>query len=573
VTSPVRDWSTWLRDNVRPRLKSSTVLQTINRRRKLVTERPRLVSNPSELHVAPDGPSQRVLLGTNIGGYLNGLTMEALLAAALRTRGHDVHVLLCDSVLPACMDCTITRLGTPERMAKSGPRRLLCPGCFEAGRRTYEEIGATVHSYSSLLTPEDHEEASQLAGASTLDGVAALTLDGLAIGEHALAGTLRFFARATLDGEDQALAVLRRYVQAAVLTARATTSLMRTHEFDVATFHHGIYVPQGIVGEVARHEGVRVVNWNPAYRARTFIFSHGDTYHHTLLTEPNEVWEALGWDEDRENAILGYLKSRWTGTHDWIWFHEPPEADTREIERATGVDFSKPCIGLLTNVMWDAQLHYPANAFATMLDWIIDTVRWFADHPELQLLIRVHPAEITGSVPSRQRVVEELRLRFPELPANVFVIPPESDLSTYAAMLECDSVIIYGTKTGVELSAVGLPVIVAGEAWIRGKGVSIDVSSVEEYHDVLGQLPLGKRLDEATTRRARQYAYHFFFRRMIPLEFMEPTGRDPVFVCKLEDPAQLLPGRSLGLDVVLDGILHGSPFIYPADKGHAAGAG
>ncbi len=573
MTSPVRDWSTWVRENVRPRLKNSTALQTANRRRKLVTARPRIVSSPSELHVAPDGPPRRVLLGTNIGGYLNGLTMESMLAAALRMRGHDVHVLLCDTVLPACMDCTITRLGTPERMARSGPRRLLCPGCFAAGRRTYEEIGATVHSYSSLLTPEDHEEASRLAEATTLESVAALTLDGLAIGEHALAGTLRFFARATLDGEAQALAVLRRYVQAAVLTARATTTLMRTHEFDVAAFHHGIYVPQGIVGEVARHEGVRVVNWNPAYRARTFIFSHGDTYHHTLLTEPNEVWEALGWDEDRENEILGYLKSRWTGTHDWIWFHEPPEADTREIERVTGVDFSKPCIGLLTNVMWDAQLHYPANAFATMLDWIVDTVRWFAEHPELQLLIRVHPAEITGSVPSRQRVMEELQLRFPELPQNVFVIPPESDLSTYAAMLECDSVIIYGTKTGVELSAVGLPVIVAGEAWIRGKGVSIDVSSVEQYHDVLGQLPLGKRLDEATARRARQYAYHFFFRRMIPLEFMEPTGSDPVFACKLEDPGQLLPGRSLGLDVIVDGILHGNPFIYPADTIRAAGAG
>ena len=32
--------------------------------------------------------------------------------------------------------------------------------------------------------------------------------------------------------------------------------------------------------------------------------------------------------------------------------------------------FRKPVIGLLTNVFWDAQLHYRANAFKDMLDWI-----------------------------------------------------------------------------------------------------------------------------------------------------------------------------------------------------------
>ena len=61
----------------------------------------------------------------------------------------------------------------------------------------------------------------------------------------------------------------------------------------------------------------------------------------------------------------------------------------------------------------------------------------------------------------------ELRAAFPQLPKNVFIIPPESKLSTYAAMFACDSVLIYGTKAGVELTSFGVPVVVAGEAWIR----------------------------------------------------------------------------------------------------------
>ena len=40
-------------------------------------------------------------------------------------------------------------------------------------------------------------------------------------------------------------------------------------------------------------------------------------------------------------------------------------------------------------------------------------------------------------------------------------------MSTYALMSLCNTAIIYGTKMGVELTSVGMPVVVAGEAWIR----------------------------------------------------------------------------------------------------------
>jgi len=51
-----------------------------------------------------------------------------------------------------------------------------------------------------------------------------------------------------------------------------------------------------------------------------------------------------------EIEILDYLKSRWHGTQDWIWFHEKPEEKLAVIAAELGIDFSKPCVGLLTNV-------------------------------------------------------------------------------------------------------------------------------------------------------------------------------------------------------------------------------
>src|SRR5439155_24510175 len=144
------------------------------------------------------------------------------------------------------------------------------------------------------------------------------------IGEHALAGTLRYFARGSLPVGPVGEAVLRRYFAAALLTHAATDRLLTSGSFTAAVFHHGIYVPQGVVGEVARRHGVRVVNWHVAYRKGCFLFSHGDTYHHTLLSEPSSTWEDMEWSPECDRRIAEYLQSRWYGTEDWTVFHAPP---------------------------------------------------------------------------------------------------------------------------------------------------------------------------------------------------------------------------------------------------------
>ena len=504
---------------------------------------------------------KKVLIATSIGSHLAAMQMETTLAATLKLRGAEVHALLCDAVLPGCQMCEPRFFPNTKRFADHGPSKDICGHCYAPGRQVYEDLGVPVHAYSDNLTADDRLTTQKIASELAVSAIEGFELDGLKLGEHAKAGALRFFARATIDDEPFAEQVLRRYLQAALLTALTLRKLLQKEKFDVAVFHHGIYVPQGIVGEVARQQGVRVVNWNPAYRKNCFIFSHEDTYHHTLMDEPVEVWQDMPWPPEREELISKYLRSRWEGENDWIRFTENPYFEKDRILRDIGCDTTRPIIGCLTNVMWDAQLHYPANAFANMLEWLLHTVRYFAARSDLQLVIRVHPAEVRGSVPTRQPVVEELKKHFPTLPANVFVVPPESNVSTYVLAELCDSVIIYGTKTGVELTSVGIPVIVAGEAWIRGKGVTLDAQSATGYDQILDSLPLKDRLDTTTIVRAKKYAYHFFFRRMIPIEVFEKgPGWPPYrFAGALADLAE---GCDLGLDYVCDGVIKGYPFVY-----------
>ena len=512
---------------------------------------------------ASTGP--HVLLATGAGGHPSVTQVESLLAMALTLRGARVSLLLCDAALPACEECMLIVFKSAEQFASDGPS-FRCPPCFESGRKLYDLLGLQVLRYSSFLDDASRQKAAEINRATPADEIPKYVANGLKIGEHALAGALRFFARGTLEGEPFGEAVLRRYFEASLLTADVMTRIFKTQGVHCACFHHGIYVPHGITGETARKLNVRLVNWSTAYRKQRFIFSHGDTYHHTLLVEPPEDWQKFAFRSRHRQEAEKYLRSRWSGSRDWIYFHEKPTEDPTAISKALGMDFSKPTILLLTNVIWDAQLHYPANAFPNMIVWLIETIRYFAKRPELNLVIRVHPAEIRGGLPSRQLAADEIGKHFPELPPNVHVVGPAQDLSTYALAELCNAAIIYGTKTGVELTSMGIPVIVAGEAWIKNKGLTTDPATAEDYFAALDRLPYQGRLDKEARERALKYAYHFFFRRMIPINGIEVLQGWPPFRANIQRLKDLSAARNPGLETICNGILYGTPFVHPAEK-------
>ena len=129
-------------------------------------------------------------------------------------------------------------------------------------------------------------------------------------------------------------------------------------------------------------------------------------------------------------------------------------------------------------------------------------------------------------------------------------------------MDKCNSVIIYGTKMGIELPVKNFPVIVCGEAFIRNKKLAIDINSKNHYLEVLNKLPFKDYQVDIT--RAKKYAYHFFFRRMI-------TVKSVVDQADVEWPSidinknlnKILNERSdPGLEKIIKCFEDGSDFIF-----------
>ncbi len=510
---------------------------------------------------------KKVLIATSVGAHRSGNIIESMLAVALTLRGANVEVMLCDESLPGCAKTEFGQVGNLKQFATSGPQGIKsCVGCYTYSRQMYTDLGLKVNTYSEFVTQDELKKIDDLVDTIAYEDIATFEYEGLPIGEHAISGALRFYCTGDLQSQDYADPILRRYLKSALLTMYAMNNLLDQGGFEQTVFYHGIYIPHGVLGAVARKKGVGVVNWNTAYRSRRFIFTHYDTYHHMLMNEPVSNWKSLELTPQLEEQVMEYLYSREEGSRDWQQFNENANPSLEFAVQEMGIDFSKPTIGLLPNVVWDAQLHYPANAFTNLIEWAIETVRYFAQRPELQLIVRAHPAEVKRYSKSRQPLLAEIGKVFPELPPNIFLVPPESKISTYAIMQACDSVLVYGTKTGVELTARGVPVIVAGEAWIRNKGLTMDASSKEEYFQILDKLPINQRMDAETIHEARKYAYHFFYRRGIFLPIVEKTKNNMAFALGITRVDELLPDKCLGLDLICDGILNGTEFVYPAEE-------
>jgi len=453
-----------------------------------------------------------VLICTSIAAHPTVFRVDSLIAHEMVRRGHEVTMLLCDGVLDACQDCEYRWAASETDFVRNGPLRNHCGTCKISPRDKLP--GVKYLFYSELL---DQSITVATSARRSLEDWLSLRDGDILLGEHIRAGALRFLAKGTINRDSQfELQVVDRYGAAAIKTLEVACRLASDYAFDRVILHHGIYVPQGVLCDVFKRHSMPLYTWVLGYRASCLLFAKGDTYH-KVFAEEMPGWDDFDLNPDDEANLEEYLRSRGAGTQDWVsWNRDAKGLESAPEVAAFIAQFPDRCFGLFTNVFWDAQLHFEHSIFDDMLDWIVQTIKWFTEHTEYGLVVRIHPAEVTGSVPSRQLMAEEIAKRFPTLPSNVLIVQPNQTVSSYEIAARCRCALIYGTKLGMELAALGMPVITAGDAWVRGKGITFDPETRRDYFELLDRA--GSQKLDFDVQRAKKFSYFYFFRKMIEIE-------------------------------------------------------
>jgi hypothetical protein len=298
--------------------------------------------------------------------------------------------------------------------------------------------------------------------------------------------------------------------EAAALSA---LTWFKSHRPDVAIIPNGIIQELGVVYHVARYLNIPTVTYEFGdQNERIWLAQNAQV----IRQETDGLWLARRnipinetqmervramYTARQQSKLWENFSRRWQGV---------PAQGGEQVREALDLD-SRPVALLATNVLGDS-LTLGRQVFSrTMAEWITRTVQFFAIHPDVQLVIRVHPGEALTQGASMVDVVKQA---LPELPDHIHLIGPEDKINTYDLVEVADLGLVYTTTVGMEMAMRGIPVVVAGKTHYCGRGFTFDPLSWEAYFDQLHRMfkqPAAHRLTDEQVGLAWQYAYRFFF--------------------------------------------------------------
>ena len=300
--------------------------------------------------------------------------------------------------------------------------------------------------------------------------------------------------------------------------ARAIFDWLQAEKPDLLVIPNGTILEMGVAYQVAGLLGVETVTFEFAdQQERIWLAQNDEIMQHNTA----DLWNNLGNQPLPEKAKLALTNLFGARKNANLWgnfarqWQQNPVKGGASVREGLKLD-ARPLALLATNVLGDSLTLGRQRITQTMAEMIVKTIGYFNHHPELQLVVRVHPGELKTHGTSMIDVINEA---YAELPENIHIIRPEDKTNTYDLMEIADFGVVYTTTVGMEMAMSGLPVIVTGKTHYAGKGFTLDPQTWQEYEhllDRISQNPAAARLTPEQLEKAWLYAYLFFFEFSLP---------------------------------------------------------
>lgn len=513
------------------------------------------------------GPEKNILIAPCVGGNKISLIIETLIAYSLNFKNNNIEFLLCDQNLPACTQATYINFKKINEFIKYGPIKS-CSYCWYSGNHMLKKTNFHINLFSENLKKQDKEQIKKILNTTNKEFIKNFEINKISIGEHAYAGALRFLTKPSIDYSDlEETQILTRYFESALKAFFISKNLFEKKKFDILLINHGYYSPQGIVFEVAKKYNIQVISWFLSDRKKTIILNHDKPFHKDEIENSNEDWKKIILNNNQNNQINEYLASKRIGKNDWKFFQSQKKNIQSKNFSVRINNFKKDqFVALFTNVAWDAQILYKDNIFENMYAWVVETIDYFVKINK-QLVVRIHPAEKTGGLPTKYRLSSYLEKKYKKLPENILIIDSDNDYSSYQLIDKCKFALVYSSSIANEIMMLKKSVIVAGEALIKNKGISYDPKNKKEYLDNINSLLKNSIIKKSRYLLARKYFFYYYFKKMIPIDIMTIEKDISTNVqIKTKDMEKIRSNQDRGLDIISKAILEKTDFIYELEN-------
>ena len=472
-----------------------------------------------------------VIFLTMLGGHTHNVSVDVVLGLALRARGHRVRFVVCDQHLPLC---------EVKRAEQSHSWDASCAKCWAFGSRYLSSFGFEVLPLSTLVADEHADDDWS---------------------EYVEASLLKHYRVGILDENAEVAQRRALFAESARMSAAAARSIIAMQS-DRVIMSHGIYSTWGPALSLLSQANVPTVTYAKGKRRSTQKFNWNTS---------SDWWDVSAeWQRVRDVPLLpeqeqqldDYLNSRRKHSQDTLVYNFGEEESIADTWSRLDLDSDKPTCVLFTNVLWDAASAQREIVFENPVDWVLQTIQWFSQRPDRQLVVKIHPAECV--IGTKQPFAGLIGSRYPQLPTNVRLIQPTEQVNSWSIMQIADLGVVHTSTIGMELPLDGIPCAVVAATHFRDKGFTIDVEDKNLYFELLEQLGSTDWDVIHAEKLARRYAYLLFERYQLPWPFFLEVEHTDVRALNFSSSSDLLESRTMR--TLVNAVEQQEDFLLPTAK-------
>lgn len=487
-----------------------------------IPDLPEVDSSISSYEIQSSDKKGTVLFPFTQGRRGLGSYIDCILAHAFRVRGYDPTLLLCRSQLDMCF----AKKWAPNEEAA-------CDLCQYMGSEITNRFGIETRDFTEFQY-NIHDYSTEPAQYRSVD-----------IDSYARSSARAYLRKYNLDISDEhESSILNRFRRSARYLVDIAYDVIENGDFDAVVSNDSGYLIGGIFLDVAHQHDVPACDVDVGFNPQSLLCGRMDNRSSlTTYSSSDAVNSRLNTPltSAEQQQIDTFMSGRMSGKN--VRFdHTQLAPDEFSWKSESSV------YGAFTNLPWDASLTATAEtAFDDVFEWLEETVQYFNHASENDLIIKTHPAEeLRETNESIYRWLDERGVSS----ENITLLPPDTEINPYEFMKNIDTGIVWNSTSGLEMSYLGTPVIVAGDTHYRGHGFTHDADSPEDYISCLDrQLEISDHMNDLASR----YAYHLFIDRHVDFPFYESIS-DGYILRSLNSDQKIR--ESSELDVLIESILN-----------------
>jgi len=502
-------------------------------------------------------PKQRILFWCP-GGMILLAHLEASIALALKNRGHDVHMIICDGVQKACI---LRELPNNEPISSWEDK---CHKCYSEIKSFVQGLGIPVSSFGEYISEQDKVEIETLCKNFTFEKADAFLYKNIYIGQSVRSAVLRYLQGYPLDGHEDVVPLFAKTALTGLIAAeKVIESFQPKHVF----MSHGIYSEWGGAFKLCVKKKLDISTYMSAYVHGSYSFGRVWGLHPNPKAIRPHLWEQIKSEpltDIKKQRIKEYFEKRYKKREcdDMGKIFKTIKSDIVSFKKNYGITGQKPVWALFTHMNWDAVSELAPMIYPDFDSWLLDSIEIMAQITDVQWLIKIHPVEVETNLNSGAYAL--IQKTYSKLPDHIKVIPPEEKILPADLYDILDGGITVHGTAGLELTYWGKPVILAGNNYYSRKGFTHDAFDRNEYISFLSQASTLGPLTESQYELAKKLIYAQLIQKLIPLKIV--THPDPDFNAPQFQPRlayTLLPGQDPYIDFLCETIISDNDFILP----------